>query len=351
MEADIQRQIKFFTISNSLPKIDIHAHLNGSIRKKTLLENLSQSDRNEIEKLYIKMDFPNAMNFFKISSKILTDLKMLRRITKEMLEDWKKHNVIYLEIRTSLKGKAELFTKEEYLKTVLEEIDKFNNENDMITRLIICLDREKDLNDYEDTYNIYKNFQNENLKKLIVGIDYSGNEINEKHKYEEIIPIFEKFKNEGLKVTIHMGETENYQIFPFDKFLPDRVSHCYFLKEEHYLEILKRNIHIEVCPTCSFKITNQIDFSKIPLKNFWNKKINDINGNEIVFKNISINTDDTMLILSDISQEYYEIGVNFKLNVEDIKNILLNTIDNIFEKDEEVRNKLKDKVKNFYDDD
>ena len=57
-----------------------------------------------------------------------------------------------------------------------------------------------------------------------------------------------------------------------------------------------------------------------------------------------------MLILSDISQEYYEIGVNFKLNVEDIKNILLNTIDNIFEKDEEIRNKLKDKVNTFYDD-
>ena len=350
MEADLQRQIKLFTISNSLPKIDIHAHLNGSIRKKTLLENLSQSDTNELEKLYPKMDYTNSMKFFEISSKILTDLKMLRRITKEMLEDWNKHNVIYLEIRTPLYGKAELYTKEEYLKAVLEEIDKFNNENQMISRLIICLDREKDLNDYEDTYNIYKNFKNENLKKLIVGIDYFGNEINEKHKYEDIIPILEKFKNEGLKITIHMGETANYQIFPFDKFVPDRVSHCHFFKEEHILEILKRNIHIEVCPSSSYKITHQIDYSKIPLKNFWNKKINDINGNEFIFKNISINTDYTMLILSDISQEYYEIGVNFKLNVEDIKNILLNTIDNIFEKDEEIRNKLKDKVNNFYDD-
>ena len=349
MEADIQRQIQLFTLSNSLPKIDIHAHLNGSIRKKTLLENLSISDKNELEKLLSKMDFPNAMKFFKISSKIITDLSIVRRITKEMLEDWNKHNVIYLEIRTSLKEKAEIFTKEEYLKAVLEEIDKFNNENNMITRLIISLDREKDLNDYEDTYNIYINFKNENLKKLIVGIDYSGNEINEKHKYEEIIPILGKFKNEGLKITIHMGETENYQIFPFDKFLPDRVSHCYFLKEEHYLEILKRNIHIEVCPTCSFKITHQIDYSKIPLKNFWNKKINDINGNEIIFKNISINTDDTMLILSDVSQEYYEVSVNFKWDVNDVKNILLNTIEHIFEKDNDIKNQLREKVNNFFE--
>ena len=57
-----------------------------------------------------------------------------------MLEDWNKHNVIYLEIRTSLKEKAEIFTKEEYLKAVLEEINNFNNEKKMITRLIISLD-------------------------------------------------------------------------------------------------------------------------------------------------------------------------------------------------------------------
>ncbi len=164
MEADIQRQIQLFTLSNSLPKIDIHAHLNGSIRKKTLLENLSISDKNELEKLLSKMDFPNAMKFFKISSKIITDLSIVRRITKEMLEDWNKHNVIYLEIRTSLKEKAEIFTKEEYLKAVLEEINNFNNEKKMITRLIISLDREKELNDYEETYNIYKNLNDENLK-------------------------------------------------------------------------------------------------------------------------------------------------------------------------------------------
>ena len=34
----------------------------------------------------------------------------------------------------------------------------------MITRLIISLDREKELNDYEETYNIYKNLNDENLK-------------------------------------------------------------------------------------------------------------------------------------------------------------------------------------------
>ena len=69
----------------------------------------------------------------------------------------------------------------------------------------------------------------------------------------------------------------------------------------------------------------------------------------MIFKNISINTDDTMLILSDVSQEYYEVSVNFKWDVNDVKNILLNTIDHIFEKDNDIKNQLREKVNNFFE--
>ena len=221
MEDTIKNQIELFTHSNSLPKIELHAHLNGSIRKQTLTELLSDEDKEKLEKLYSVMDFENAMKFFQISSKIVSNLDVIRRITREMMEDWDKHNVVYLEIRTTLKAKPNAFTKEGYLTAVLEEIEKYNEKNRIITRLIIALDREKSLEDYEETYQLYKSYKNENLKKLIVGIDYCGNEINEKHKYSEVIPCFQKFRDEGLKITIHMGENPNYQIFPFNDFVPD----------------------------------------------------------------------------------------------------------------------------------
>ena len=59
----------------SLPKIDLHAHLNGSIRKSTLYELLSETDREEISKLFQnQMSFSNAFKVFSISSKILKSL-------------------------------------------------------------------------------------------------------------------------------------------------------------------------------------------------------------------------------------------------------------------------------------
>ena len=347
MDAEVKSQMELFTHSNSLPKIELHAHLNGSIRKTTLIELLDNDDKDKLEALYPVMDFPNAMKFFAISSKIVTDINIVRRITREMIEDWTKHNVIYMEIRTTIKAKQGVFSKEEYLYAVLDEINKGNMKYDTIIRLIISLDRAKDLEDYQETFDIYKTFKDENLKKLIVGGDYCGNEINEKHKYNDIIPILQKFRDEGLGVTIHMGENPNYQIFPFDQFRPDRVSHAYFFKEIHYLEFMKRKIPVEVCPTLSYKITHSTSYKDIPMKNFYKQTLTDEEGNEFVYDLISINTDDTMLVLTDISQEYFEVGSNFGISLKELKNIILRGIDFIFEKDETIRGKLREKINNY----
>ena len=349
MDADIKNQIELFTLLNGLPKIDLHCHLNGNIRKKTLLDNLSEKDIKSIEPLYKQMNYSNALKFYDISSKIFSKLSLVKQIINEIIDDWKRHNCIYLEIRTFLKSYDNEFNKEEFLIAILEEIEKQNNlnNNKIIVRLIICLDRSKEINDYLEVYNIYKNLSQQNLKKIIVGIDYCGNELEEKHKYEDVIPIFEKFKNEGLKITLQMAQCKKYQKFPFDKFIPDRISHCYFLNDNDLNEIISRNIHIEVCPIISMRISGVIDFKKIPMNRFYKKEVENINSKEkFIYKNISINTDSSMLVLSDLSQEYYEVGVNFNLNIKNLKEIVLNTIDNIF--DDNVKEELKEKLNKYY---
>jgi hypothetical protein len=75
------------------------------------------------------------------------------------------------------------------------------------------------------------------------------------------------------------------------------------------------------------------DLKKLSMNKFYKKEIEKINSKDkIIYKNISINTDSSMLVLSDISQEYYEIGVNFNLNIRELKDIILNSIDYILKK-------------------
>lgn len=83
------------------------------------------------------------------------------------------------------------------------------------------------------------------------------------------------------------------------------------------------------------------------MKKFWKKKIKKESGEEIIFDKICINSDCRTLIFTDISQEYYEIGISFNLGLSELKNIILNEINFIFDKDEELHNKLKNILNNF----
>ena len=62
---------------------------------------------------------------------------------------------------------------------------------------------------------------------------------------------------------------------------------------------------------------------------------------------MSINSDCRTLMFTDISQEYYEIGISFKLGLNELKNLIGNEINSIFEKEKELQNKLKNILNNF----
>ena len=66
------------------------------------------------------------------------------------------------------------------------------------------------------------------MKKLIVGIDYSGYVSIRENKYDDIIPIFIKLRKKGLGISISLGENVNYQFLPLDKFISERVAHGFF---------------------------------------------------------------------------------------------------------------------------
>ena len=351
METEMKEQIELFTNSNSLPKIDLRVILPGSIRKTTLIELSSPEEKTLIEKYMSKIDPDTPFKFYDVCSKLFKDITIVKRITKEILEDQKKHNVIYMELVTKLYEKKDAFKKEDFLLSILEELHKANESYDKFnSRLIISLDVRSDISEYEEILKIYNNIENKDLKKLIVGADYSGDVTSanfREKKYEDLIPIFEKFKKQGLGITLHYGQNPNYQVFPLNLFVPDRVSHCTFLKQEDINELINRNVHIEICPSYDFKVNKCIYYEEIGMKNFWKKIFKKESGEETEFRNISINSESRTLMITDISQEYYEIGIAFKMGINELKKIILNEIEYIFDKDDDLKNKLKEILNKF----
>ena len=61
----------------SMPKIELHAHIGGCYRPSTFME-LCEKTGADLEKLdFYKVDIQMAFEFFKIGSKLVTDLDTL----------------------------------------------------------------------------------------------------------------------------------------------------------------------------------------------------------------------------------------------------------------------------------
>jgi len=129
-----------------LPKVELHAHLNGSIRESTIIEFLKQHPKYAADDALLKQalkfcrvdehetrTMEECFSLFNLIYELITDYSHIRRITLEMIEDYVAENCIHLEIRTTCKnfdsknGVAELDGFRKYVDTVLSAIQEYHN--------------------------------------------------------------------------------------------------------------------------------------------------------------------------------------------------------------------------------
>ena len=148
--------------AKSLPKIELHAHLNGSIREHTLIELATErnvtlpskmitheaehhhSNDEEEEALLFWNTHPRSLQdcfeVFEYIPKCVNDLVALRRIAEEVLMDAAEDGVVYIELRTGPKcllrrychndnddddDDDRMATKREYVETIVEVMQEF----------------------------------------------------------------------------------------------------------------------------------------------------------------------------------------------------------------------------------
>lgn len=346
----ISEHKKLFETCILMPKIELHAHLTGSVRVSTVLELLeSPKDKEDFSFLANKQkSLKECFSMFDFIYKITKSLDVISRITREMLEDWSKSNCLYLEIRTTLKEIGSK-SKLDYTLTILNEIKQFNkdrlaNPKDMQTRLILSFNRKLPIEDAISTLDVYKTIkssQPEDISKLIVGVDYCGLEGNDLLNEDNLYSILNESRELGLKTTVHIGEVENYSKWDMSKHRPDRFGHTDYLSDEDTMEIIENHIPYECCPSSSYNRLGCYSYSQVNFRKYYKKT--DSKGREYV--KYSFNTDDTTLFMNDLSQEYYEIASSFGISSDEIRRISIRVSDDIF--DEDYKQTLKSRMSKY----
>ena len=104
-----------------LPKIELHLHLDGSVRTSTANELLNKDVTAKMKVDSDVTDLNNYLEKFAIPVSLMQTKENLIRISKELAEDLKAENVIYAEIRFApLKHLEQGLTPEEVIDSVLE---------------------------------------------------------------------------------------------------------------------------------------------------------------------------------------------------------------------------------------
>ncbi|KAH8117728.1 adenosine deaminase-like protein [Phellopilus nigrolimitatus] len=243
----------------SLPKAELHAHLNGCIPLSSLQElansyvaktgELQSSDvRDGIEKLRKGVELDTINDFFGLFTAIyaLTSTReTLAYAARAVLEDFlggKERQCSYLELRSGPR-ETQHMTRLQYVETVLDEIEKYPEDE---AAYILALDRRMSPEVAEECIDIAVNLKG--AGRRLVGVDLCGDPLSGDMKL--FASIFEKAKAAGLGITLHVAETESNSPEETMQLLsiePDRVGHATFLDEEAKKYVLDHGIAIEIC--------------------------------------------------------------------------------------------------------
>lgn len=326
-------------MKNCLPKIDLHCHLDGSVRPETILDlakkediKLFSYDIDDIKKALIAPFDCESLNEylerFKIPNDIMQSKESLKRITFELLEDAAKENVKYIEIRFApllhtLKG----LSVDEIIQSVIDGIKLGEEKYEIKGNLILSCMR----NMGEDTAIKVIEEGKKFLGNYVVAIDLCGPE--EKGFVHDFVKAIRLAREYGYRVTIHAGETGfGINVLDAVKLLgAERIGHGIFITncDEAYKIVKEKGITLETCPTSNVQTKAVKSFDSHPFYDFYKDGIN-----------VTINTDNRTVSNIDMTNECNIAFEKFKINNDDYKNIYLKTVEATFA-DEDTKEWLK----------
>lgn len=308
----------------ALPKIELHRHLEGSLRLSTLVEIAREygmgTPEYDMESLrpFVQMmpnETRNAQHFL---SKFLTlrqfyrSLDIIARVTRETVEDAANDNVQYMELRFTPKALCN-FTQlplHVAVELVCDTANDAANEYGIQVRYIISMNR----NESVELGEMALKAALQNTHRGVVGLDLAGDEQN--FSALPFRSLFHKAKSEGLFVTVHAGEWAGASSVwdAIGNLRADRVGHgIHVLEDPAMVNILvEREIALEVCPTSNYLsgIVNHLE--EHPLI-------------ELTRQNVltTINTDDPAICDVTLSEEIARAIQYMSLSLADVKSYTL----------------------------
>ena len=322
----------------ALPKVELHRHLEGSLRLTTMLDIAHQhgvtvpdSTFNLSGLVQVQdqdpMTFTNFLEKFKTLRLFYKSPDVIHRVTREAVEDAARDNVRYLELRFTpvALSRAEGFPLHDVMDWVSTSAHEAARENNIKVGLIASVNRHESPELAEQVAWLAA----DHIQDGLLGMDLAGNEAE--FKADSFYGIFKEAKQAGLRLTIHAGEwgpaaNVREAILNFEA---DRIGHGVRVMEDENIIAMarERNAVFEVCVTSNFQSGVVKALADHPAPRMIAAGLN-----------VTINTDDPSVSRITLSHEYQVVCENLKVPMDKLKSSVLLAAQSSFMKDDEKKN-------------
>lgn len=282
----------------ALPKVELHVHLEGSMRASTFVELAERYGVELPEGLrdcrYGFRDFRHFIDEWLAGLACLRSPEDLRRIAVEFCEDEAAQGVRYAEVSFSLPDHAErLDDWDGALAAVLEGFAEGGRAFGITCRTYVDVVRGIDLELSRRAMRTAVRHRDEG----VIGIGLGG---EERFPPEPYAGIFREAREAGLRSIPHAGETQGAASIraALDALGADRIGHGIRILEDASLveEVLEREVGLDVCPSSNVMTGSVPSLEAHPLPQML--------GAGLL---VTLNSDDPSMFGSRLSEEYARV--------------------------------------------
>lgn len=322
-----------------LPKIELHCHLDGSLRAETIIDiakregiSLPTMDAEEIQQeLIAPLDCESLDEYLKrfaLPNLVMQSKENLKRISFELFEDAAQENVKYMEVRFApLLHTAKGLSVEEIIQSVVDGMREAENHFDISGNIILSCMRTMPAESAFEVVEKGKPF----LENGVVAIDLCASE--EEGFCGDFVEPIALAREYGYRVTIHAGETGvGKNVLEAVELLgAERIGHGVFIKDcaEAYDVVKEKQVVLEMCPTSNVQTKAVNQFSEHPIYAFHKDGIK-----------VTVNTDNRTVSDTTMAKECTIVFDEFNMSEEDYKQIYLDSVEGCFA-DEVTKEKLR----------
>jgi len=329
----LRRPAEFY---RSIPKVELHRHLEGSLRFETVRE-LARSHGIDLPptgqlKGMVQVQENEPLTFENFLSKFVTlrlfyrSPEIITRITREAIEDAAADNIRYLELRFTpvALSRAQDFPLDKVMDWVIQGAQQAERDFGVKTRLIASLNRHESVALGAQVTSLAV----ERIPAGIVGLDLAGDEAGfSAQPFREII---DYARGQGLHICIHAGEWNGGENVAqaIDLLGAERIGHGIRVFESpRAVELaLMRNTTFEVCITSNYQSGVVAAVEEHPITRMLNEGLN-----------VTINSDDPGISNITLSDEYQLVCEVLGLSLQNLRHRVLAAAQAAFLPAEEVR--------------